>query len=109
RKDLNEHSHVVEHVAAALTPLCRRLDVPPEPHIVATDRMLHLGTRVTGELADSDVSALSLAAALHPTPAVCGTPTRLARDTIARLEGFDREFYSGMVGWCDASGNGECA
>lgn len=48
-----------------------------------------------------------LAAALHPTPAVCGTPVDQARKVIAEIEPFDRGYYAGMVGWCDASGDGE--
>ena len=71
--------------------------------------MLHLGTLITGELRDERVSALELACALHPTPAVCGTPTAPARELIGRVEGFERGFYAGMVGWTDASGDGEWA
>lgn len=69
--------------------------------------MWHLSTTVTGELADPAVSALDLASALHPTPAVCGTPTEVARAVIAELEPFDRGPYTGMVGWQDADGDGE--
>ncbi|MBP2474470.1 isochorismate synthase [Crossiella equi] len=106
-KDRHEHAVVVEAVAAALRPYCRTLDVPAEPSLVRTATMWHLSTRVTGELADERASALELAAALHPTPAVCGTPVRAARATIGELEPFDRGFYTGMVGWCDAAGDGE--
>jgi isochorismate synthase len=71
--------------------------------------MWHLGTTITGELADPDVSVLRLAAALHPTPAVCGTPTAVARDLVGELEPFDRGYYAGAVGWVDTSGDGEWA
>ena len=53
--------------------------------------------------------ALELAAALHPTPAVCGYPNSQARELIAEIEPFDRGFFTGMVGWCDTSGDGEWA
>jgi isochorismate synthase len=108
-KDRREHALVVADIARALKPYCTELRAPGTPEVVTTSHMLHLGTRITGTLATPSPSALSLAAALHPTPAVCGTPTVTARETIARLEGFDRGFYSGMVGWCDAVGNGEWA
>lgn len=108
-KDLHEHAFVVDAVAEGLRPFCATLDVPDGPELVRTATMWHLGTRVTGRLADPDVTALDLAAALHPTPAVCGTPTGAARDVIAELEPFDRGFYGGAVGWCDASGDGEWA
>ena len=70
--------------------------------------MSHLGTRVTGELEGSPPpTALELAARLHPTPAVAGTPRPAALDQIAAVEGFDRGRYAGPVGWVDAHGDGE--
>ena len=106
-KDQDEHVVVVEAVVEALRPFCRRLDVAREPSLVSTPAVWHLSTRITGELIDSGVSALRLALALHPTPAVCGTPADQARRTIAELEPFDRGFYAGAVGWCDANGDGQ--
>ena len=108
-KDRREHAVVVDAIALALRPYCSSLTAPSAPEIVSTGHMLHLGTRITGRLDNPTVSALNLACALHPTPAVCGTPTPTAREAITRLEGFERGFYSGMVGWCDAAGNGEWA
>ncbi|GFN29835.1 isochorismate synthase DhbC [Paenibacillus xylaniclasticus] len=106
-KDLHEHAVVIEAVASALSPFCKSIDVPDRPSLIQTNTMWHLSTVVRGELLNSAVSSLELAAALHPTPAVCGTPTELARDAIARIEPFDRDFYTGLVGWNDADGNGE--
>jgi menaquinone-specific isochorismate synthase len=57
-------------------------------------------------LADG-ASALALAASLHPTAAVCGTPTERAAALIRDLEGMDRGRYAGPVGWIDARGDGE--
>jgi isochorismate synthase len=109
KKDHDEHRPVVEAEVEALRPFCRRLDVPSAPSLVSTPSMWHLCTRITGELIDPSVTALTLAAALHPTPAVCGSPTRAARDAIAQIESFDRGFYTGAVGWVDTNGDGEWA
>ncbi|GAA0462306.1 isochorismate synthase [Streptomyces olivaceiscleroticus] len=106
-KDLHEHAVVVEAVRAALAPFCTGLDVPPQPTLVRTAAMWHLSTTVTGKLADPGATALHLASALHPTPAVCGTPTDVARAVIAESEPFDRGPYTGMVGWQGADGDGE--
>ncbi|MFJ8822356.1 isochorismate synthase [Streptomyces sp. NPDC102467] len=107
-KDLHEHAVVVAAVRAALAPFCTRLDVPERPTLVRTAAMWHLSTTVTGELARPDTTtALDLASALHPTPAVCGSPTDLARQVIAESEPFDRGAYTGMVGWQNADGDGE--
>ncbi|WP_243867116.1 isochorismate synthase [Actinophytocola oryzae] len=106
-KDHEEHRVVVEAVADALAPFCRSLDVPEKPSLISTTAVWHLSTRITGELLDPGVTSLRLASALHPTPAVCGTPVSAARATITALEPFGRGFYAGAIGWCDADGDGE--
>ncbi|MBB2934883.1 isochorismate synthase [Amycolatopsis bartoniae] len=109
RKDHLEHAVLTEAIVETLRPFCRSLDVPREPSLVSTPTMWHLGTVVTGELADRDITALHLAAALHPTPAICGTPTEAARRLVSELEPFDRGYYAGAVGWMDSAGDGEWA
>ncbi|GAA2614480.1 isochorismate synthase [Paractinoplanes durhamensis] len=108
-KDRHEHAVVSDQVADVLRQYCKDLVVPAEPSVVGTATMWHLSTLITGEIADEGVSALELATALHPTPAVCGTPTDAARAAITALEPFERGFYTGMVGWVDANGDGEWA
>ncbi|MGW3468350.1 isochorismate synthase DhbC [Saccharopolyspora sp. NPDC000995] len=105
-KDRREHGAVVDAVVQALRPYCRDLEVPA-PSVISTAAMWHLATEITGELLDPTTSALELADALHPTPAVCGTPLQRARDVISETEPFERGYYAGMVGWCDAAGDGE--
>ncbi|MER5778344.1 isochorismate synthase [Streptomyces sp. NPDC002039] len=106
-KDLHEHGVVVDAVARAMAPHCVDLDVPARPTLIRTATMWHLSTTVSGRPARPDVTALEIASALHPTPAVCGTPTGVAREVIRETEPFDRGFFTGMVGWQDASGDGE--
>jgi isochorismate synthase EntC len=66
----------------------------------------HLATPIRAQLA-SPVPVLELAGALHPTPAVGGEPRGRAIELIPALEGIDRGWYAGAVGWTDASGDGE--
>ncbi|MFE9097122.1 isochorismate synthase DhbC [Streptomyces sp. NPDC007264] len=106
-KDLHEHAVVVDAMRTALAPYCTALHVPERPTLVKTAAMWHLSTTITGTLAAPSVSALELACAVHPTPAVCGAPTALARQVIGELEPFDRGLYTGVVGWGDADGDGE--
>lgn len=106
-KDLHEHAVVVEKVADALRPFCHILEVPETPSLVHTETMWHLSTEIKGILADIQTTSLDLAIALHPTPAVCGSPTESARQAITEIEPFDRSFFTGMLGWCDADGHGE--
>lgn len=108
-KDLREHAAVADAVADGLRPFCQDLQVPERPSLMRTPTMWHLSTRIQGRLVDPEVTSIQLAAALHPTPAVCGTPQKLARQAIQEIEPFDRGFYSGAVGWTDSSGDGEWA
>ncbi|MFN2581665.1 MAG: isochorismate synthase MenF [Candidatus Dormibacteria bacterium] len=106
-KDRREHRLVAEAVAETLAPYCTALDVAAQPSLLATATLWHLHTAIRGRLHADAPDALSLAAALHPTPAVCGTPRDAALARIRELEPFDRRFYAGIVGWVDASGDGE--
>lgn len=110
-KDLAEHDFVVEHIAAALRPVCAELDVPIRPELVATDTMWHLASPIRGRLAGpTDLTVLDLACLLHPTPAVGGVPAAPALALIADLEGADlRGPLGGFVGWVDERGEGEIA
>lgn len=105
-KDLEEHEYAVNSVAAALASHCIDLDVPTKPFILQLANVQHLGTDITGQLVDS-APVLALAASLHPTAAVCGTPTERAAGLIKELENMDRGRYSAPVGWMNKSGDGE--
>ncbi|MDF0530934.1 isochorismate synthase [Tsukamurella sp. 8F] len=104
-KDRAEHAYVVDWIAERLAPLCRDLQVPAEPSLHSTPQVWHLSTPIRGTLANA-ATALDVALALYPTPAVCGTPSDTARSVISELEG-PRGFYGGAVGWADSDGNGE--
>ncbi|MEO8477293.1 MAG: isochorismate synthase [Actinomycetota bacterium] len=108
-KNREEHAVVVRAVASALARYCEPPSWDPEPVLLETANVWHLATRFVGRVRDPSVTVLDLVAALHPTPAVCGTPTDMARATIAELEPFDRGRYAGPVGWIDANGEGEWA
>ncbi|MDM5138217.1 isochorismate synthase [Aeromonas bestiarum] len=109
RKDQHEHRLVIDEIRRVLTPHCRELAIPANPTLMSTDTLWHLGTPIAGQLHGRDASVLSLACQLHPTPALCGYPTELARQFIREQEPFRRALFSGIVGWCDSQGNGEWA
>ncbi|MDE9365096.1 isochorismate synthase [Luteipulveratus sp. YIM 133132] len=105
-KDLEEHEYAVRSVADALRPHCRSMNVPEAPFVLHLPNVMHLATDVAGVLAD-EVSSLTLAESLHPSAAVCGTPTVTAAEVIDDLERMDRGRYAGPVGWMDGNGDGE--
>ncbi|MFI5778996.1 isochorismate synthase MenF [Nocardia sp. NPDC051570] len=104
-KDRHEHGYVVDQVCGVLRDRCAEVHTPAA-ELTSTPEMWHIGTPITATVRADGPSALELAAALHPTPAICGTPTADAARLIAELEG-DRGFYAGAIGWCDARGDGE--
>jgi isochorismate synthase len=105
-KNREEHAIVVDAIVAALQPLCATLTWDPQPVLLETANVWHLSTRFRGRLVEPAPTALDLALALHPTPAVAGAPTDAALAAIGQLEGFSRGAYAGPVGWVDADGNG---
>lgn len=107
-KDRREHRYVVDEVTARLREVCTEVDAPASPRIFETETMLHLGTPVRGALTGRAPGAFALAELLHPTPAVCGTPTSRAREVIAAIEE-PRGYFTGMVGWQNRAGDGETA
>ena len=105
-KDLEEHEYAVRSVAEALAPHCSSINVPESPFVLHLSNVMHLATDIAGVLTDGATS-LTLAASLHPSAAVCGTPTLVADAAIGELEQMDRERYAGPVGWMNAAGDGE--
>ncbi len=108
-KDRHEHRLVTDAMRDTLQPVSETLSVPDVPELVTTGTLWHLATSIRGTLKNSHQSALSLAALLHPTPALSGFPHTQALALIRQLEPFDRHLFGGMVGWCDDQGNGEWA
>jgi menaquinone-specific isochorismate synthase len=111
-KETEEHEYAAASVQDALAPLCDQLTVAERPALLKFANLQHLATTVSGTLAAPEASGaahsvLTLLNALHPSAAVCGTPTELAMELIRELEGMDRGRYAGPVGWVDSAGNGE--
>jgi menaquinone-specific isochorismate synthase len=110
-KDRAEHALAVESLVRALEPYCSTLTAPAEPELLTLANVRHLATDVAGVQrrtgARGSAGLLELVGAVHPTAAVCGTPTPAAAGVIGELEGMDRGRYAGPVGWLDARGDGE--
>jgi len=107
-KDAVEHRIVSDFVVDALRPFAQSVAARP-PEVVRFTNIQHLATSVSAELVDPPADVLQLAAALHPTPAVGGWPRAAADALIDELEGMERGWYAGAVGWIDSHGDGEFA
>jgi salicylate biosynthesis isochorismate synthase/menaquinone-specific isochorismate synthase len=105
-KELREHGIVARRIVRALRRHAVWVEAAPDPEIVKVANIQHLATPIVAQLAEPR-SAIELAGMLHPTPAVGGEPWAQASETIAELEGMDRGWYAGPVGWMDAAEDGE--
>ena len=105
-KERSEHRIVARRIERALRPHSVWVEAGREPALVKVANIQHMATPIRAQLADPR-SAMELAAILHPTPAVGGEPRDRALAAIDELEGMDRGWYAGPVGWMDAAEDGE--
>ncbi|MBD1537674.1 chorismate-binding protein [Arthrobacter sp. S13_S34] len=109
-KQRHEHEIAIQSLTTQLAPFSEAMNAHDEPFILELPNVWHLASDVKAELAEIEghvPTCLALINALHPTAAVCGTPTQVAGALIRKLEHLDRGPYAGPVGWLDAAGNGE--
>ena len=105
-KNLEEQAIVASRIERALAPVSVWVSRPPEPVLIQVKNVQHLATPIRAQLAEPR-SVLELAALLHPTPAVGGEPWRRGGPLIDELEGLDRGWYAGALGWMDLAEDGE--
>jgi salicylate biosynthesis isochorismate synthase/menaquinone-specific isochorismate synthase len=105
-KDREENAIVARRISQVLSPHAVWVTAAPEPVLVKVANIQHLATPIRAQLA-TPVPVVELAGALHPTPAVGGEPRAAATELIPALEGLDRGWYAGAIGWTDGTGDGE--
>jgi len=105
-KNRREHAIVARRIEQQLRPHAVWVTMPDAPSLVRIANIQHLATPIRAQLAHA-LGAIELAGLLHPTPAVGGEPARRAGELIPALEGIDRGWYAGPIGWTDSGGDGE--
>ncbi|CAH9144087.1 unnamed protein product [Cuscuta epithymum] len=97
-KEHYEFTIVRECIRRRLEAVCSSVLIEPKKALKKLPRVQHLYARLSGRLQSED-DEFKVLSSLHPTPAVCGYPTEVARVLIAETETFDRGMYAGPVGW----------
>jgi salicylate biosynthesis isochorismate synthase len=105
-KEREEQAIVARRIERTLEPVSVWVTVADQPVLVKVHNVQHLATPIRAQLADP-VPAVELAGRLMPTPAVGGEPRAAAMPLIPALEGLDRGWYAGAVGWTDVAEDGE--
>lgn len=104
KKSVLEHLYSVRNYVGSIRPLVPSCIVS-EPYLLELSSLVHVATDIHGET--GGVHPLDLLSAVHPTAAIAGTPTRLAKQLIPEFEGTDRRRYAGPTGWFNNFGNSE--
>lgn len=107
RKNLHEHKLVVDMITDIVSTMSKEIDIPPAPTLYKMRDIQHLYTPIKAKSAEE--SMLSILKALHPTPALGGSPQKLALERIRETEELDRGWYAAPIGWLDHQQNGEFA
>lgn len=105
-KNLREHQFVIDSIVEQLRSLHINPQIEAKPRLKQLANVQHLCTSIEADLPEH-LHFLDIAATLHPTPAVCGTPLEASRKAIEKIENFDRGLYAGTIGFFDYKGNGE--
>lgn len=106
QKNREEHQYVVQMISDVFQEFCSEVRIPKVPRLMKIRDIQHLHTPVEGNIVN-DYDIFTFVQALHPTPALGGTPTEVSKELIRELEQMDRGYYAAPIGWTDASGNGE--
>ena len=96
-KNRREHHYVQRFIGELLEQEgipYQALDV----ETTTTGQLQHLQARFALQLPEG-YAPITLAERLHPTPAVCGTPQRVAQRLILEEESAERSYYAGFLGW----------
>jgi salicylate biosynthesis isochorismate synthase/menaquinone-specific isochorismate synthase len=105
-KEREEHAIVARRIGRRLEPVSLWVTAADGPVLVKVQNVQHLATPIRAQLAQP-LAAVELAGLLHPTPAVGGEPWEAAEPLIPALEGLNRGWYAGPIGWTDLSEDGE--
>jgi menaquinone-specific isochorismate synthase len=108
KKNIKEHKYVIDFIGEAISEYAHVISVDRSPQIKKLKNVQHLYTKINAKL-NEDRNVLGLIDSMFPTPAVCGLPKQIARETINEIEKFDRGLFSGLIGWIDINFNCEFA
>lgn len=103
KKNREEQAFVAEYIRRILKKRAGKID-EKGPYTARAGGLVHLKTDFRFNLKDA-LHLGDLLEELHPTPAVCGLPKQEAYDFILQNEGYDRRYYSGIIGWLDPEGD----
>jgi menaquinone-specific isochorismate synthase len=97
-KERREHQFVQQHIQNALDPFCMSPTLFSPMQVHSTSTVVHLFSQSKNRVFPTTTHD-QLLQALHPTPALCGTPKEMALHWIEANEPFQRGFYGGIIGW----------
>jgi menaquinone-specific isochorismate synthase len=98
KKDIDEHRIVSQEIHHNLMGFCHSIKTLCNEKILKLNHVQHLQTIFEGTL-NEDFNLDEILYCLHPTPAVGGSPKKMAMELIEKLENFDRGLYASPIGY----------
>jgi len=96
-KEIIEQKIVVDAISTSLQKVTSVVKISKTYNHEAAS-LVHLRTDINGVLKKGKATLSTITSALHPTPAVCGTPQEYAKKYILENENYQREYYTGFIG-----------
>jgi isochorismate synthase len=96
-KEIQEQQYVLDDIIRVLQKITGVVKAS-KTFTHQSGSIAHLRTDITGVLKNQKATLEIISKKLHPTPAVCGIPMKIARDFILSNEGYEREYYTGYIG-----------
>ena len=105
-KEVREHRLVIDSIIRRLSS-CGITDCKEgQTRLLRLANLQHARTPLRAKM-PFGIHPFDALSALHPTPAMGGSPREKALPLVEELEGFSRGWYSGIAGWYDSRGRGE--
>jgi isochorismate synthase len=95
-KEIKEQQIVTDFIVSKLENQVFELEIS-EPQTIYSGNLTHIKTEISGKF-NNDITLNEVVQILHPTPAVCGFPTQIAKEFILANEGYNRGYYAGFLG-----------
>ena len=106
KKEVREHRLVIDSMIRRLKSCGISECKEGRTRLLRLSNLQHVRTPLQATLPEG-VHPFDAISALHPTPAMGGSPREKALPIVQELEGFSRGWYSGVAGWFDSRGRGE--
>ena len=105
-KEMAEHATIVDLIRNDMSQYAEKVQVEDFRYIdeikTSEKHLLQVSSKITGELGEDYLNNLGeIIYSLLPAGSICGAPKAKTLEIIEKVEGYDRGYYTGVVGYFD--------